>query len=127
MIKVLIVDDNQSITDFVKMSLEELGQYQVMTAPNGNEGVSKVSYFDPDIIFLDVMLPDMDGPEAATLIRKLPGYLRVPIIFLTGIITPSEVEQTQGVIRGETYLAKPVSRPQLVECINQTLGQKPSQ
>ena len=125
MTKVLIVDDNEQITEFVKMSLEELGGYQVSTAVNGGDGVTKVSYVEPDIIFLDVMLPDMDGPEAAALIRKLPGGHKIPIVFLTGIITPAEVEQTQGVIRGETYLAKPVTRPQLIDCIKNTLGQKP--
>ena len=107
MINVLVIDDNQTVTEFVKASLEELGNYQVMTASSGKDGVARAGYFGPHIIFLDFMLPDMEGPEAAALIRKIPGSSNVPIVFLTGILTQEELHGPEGVIRGEIFVAKP--------------------
>ena len=61
--KVLVVDDNEVITKFVKSSLEALDSYQVMVVNSGSQGIEAARSFNPDIIFLDIVMPDMEGSQ----------------------------------------------------------------
>ena len=124
--KVLVVDDNEVITKFMKSSLEALASCQVMVANSGSQGIEAARSFNPDIIFLDIVMPDMEGSQVAEHIRKDPSLSNTPIIFLTGIISQEEAEKSDGIIGGQKYLAKPMTREQLVDCINQYARQRTS-
>jgi len=117
--KILIIDDNEVITKFVKSSLEALGLYQVMVAHSGHQGIEIAHSFAPDIIFLDIVMPDLDGASVAECMREDHLLSNTPIIFLTGIISQEEATKSDGIIGGEKYLAKPMTREQLVDCIKQ--------
>ena len=72
MIKILVVDDDPDIIEILRYNLSLAG-YQVKTAFNGKEAVKKAKLFLPEIILLDIMMPEMDGIEACTQIKSLPS------------------------------------------------------
>ncbi|MBK8136144.1 MAG: response regulator transcription factor [Chloroflexi bacterium] len=106
--KILIADDEQHILETLKLYLEQDG-FQVVSARNGREAVFVFRHEQPDLVVLDVMMPELDGREAARLIRKESA---VPLIFLTARV--DEVDQIAGLeIGADEYITKPFS-PRIV-------------
>jgi CheY-like chemotaxis protein len=124
-LKILIVDDESSFTRLLKLNLEATGKYQVRDENLATRAVAVAKDFHPDLIFLDVMMPGMDGGELKARLRETPGLRGVPIVFLTAAVKPEEIEQHKGVIGGDLYLAKPVDLDVIERCIHDQLsGQK---
>ena len=80
--KILLVDDESDILDFLSYNLESIG-YEVRVANNGEEGVKTALEFKPDLILLDMMMPEMDGIETCEKIREVDELKSVVIAFLT--------------------------------------------
>jgi len=107
--KILIVDDEKPIVDILKFNLEKEG-YSIITAFDGEEAYNKAISESPDLIFLDVMLPKMDG---FTVCRKLREKISTPIIMLTA--KEEEVDKVLGLELGaDDYMTKPFSIRELV-------------
>jgi DNA-binding response OmpR family regulator len=105
-LKILVVDDTPTNVLVVKVSLEKAG-YTVIAAASGEEGIERFTAEAPDVILMDVMMPGIDGLEAARRIRTLAGARWVPIIFLSAM--GSSAEMVAGLeAGGDDYLAKPV-------------------
>src|SRR5947207_3861917 len=83
--KILIVDDDPDILEFLSYNLKKEG-YEIRTAANGRLALKEAEKFLPDIILLDVMMPEMDGIETCRLLRENPDFKDVYIIFLTARI-----------------------------------------
>lgn len=81
--KILVVDDDAHLREVMNLTLHSMG-YQAITAANGNEGVEKAISESPDLILLDIMLPDVDGRQVARLLRQHPAFKDIPIIAITG-------------------------------------------
>ena len=108
--KVLVVDDEQSIVTLLKYNLEQAG-YMVDVAYDGNEALSKVETFNPDLIVLDVMLPEKDGIEVCKTIRTEKNL--VPILMLTA--KDDEFDRVLGLELGaDDYMTKPFSPREVV-------------
>ena len=107
--RVLVIDDESSITDLVAMALGFQG-YKVEKAGGAREGIEKVRSFAPDIILLDVMMPELDGFEVARRLRM--EKFETPIIFLTAKDT-TEDKVTGLKIGGDDYVTKPFSLEEL--------------
>ena len=122
-IRVLLIDDEPGFTRMLKLNLERRG-YEVMVENNGAHAHAAARAFLPDFIFLDVIMPDVDGGEAAAKIRSDPSFKHVPIVFLTAGVTKEKARARGGVIGGETYLAKPASVEEVVRCIERNLKRK---
>lgn len=106
---VLVVDDEQRIAEAVAMNLELEG-YQVITAGGGQEAVEKVTRDMPDLVILDVMMPDMDGFETLRRIREIST---TPVIMLT--VRGDEGDKVRGLNLGaDDYMTKPFSPKELV-------------
>ncbi len=104
--KVLLVDDEQDILDLLKYNLEKEG-FVVETASNGRLAVQAFESFQPQLILMDVMMPDMDGMEACREIRDLPQGSNVIIAFLTA--RNEDYSQMAGFESGgDDYIAKPI-------------------
>tara|TARA_Y100001968_G_scaffold175935_1_gene161258 strand:- start:1490 stop:2182 length:693 start_codon:yes stop_codon:yes gene_type:complete len=104
--KVLLVDDESDIVDLIKYNLEKEG-YLVSTASNGVECLSIAKSFVPDLILLDVMMPEMDGIEACVELRKEPVLKGVIIAFLTA--RAEDYSQVAGLDSGaDDYITKPI-------------------
>jgi len=110
--KVLIVDDEQDILEFLSYNLEKEG-FEVDTAENGKVGVEKAKKNNPDIVLLDVMMPEMDGIEACRQLRELPQFSNTIIAFLTA--RTEDYSQIAGFETGaDDYISKPIKPRVLV-------------
>lgn len=110
-IKILLVDDEQDILEIVGYNLEQEG-YQIITASNGKEAVSKAKKENPHLIIMDVMMPEMDGMEACENIRKIPELNSTIITFLTA--RNEDYSQVAGFDAGaDDYITKPI-KPKLL-------------
>lgn len=122
--RILVVDDEPALTRMVKLVLEKSGNYEVRTENQGTMAIPAAREFKPDLIFLDVMMPDMGGDEVSTLLKEDEALSKIPFIFMTAIVTPDEVEETGSNIGGNLFLAKPVKPDQLLATIEATLDGK---
>jgi len=122
-IKILLVDDEPDILDFVSYNLKSEG-YKVATAASGKAGVAKAKEFKPDLILLDVMMPEMDGIEACDQIRRLPGLENTIIAFLTA--RGEDYSQVAGFEAGaDDYITKPVKPKVLTSRLKALLRRRP--
>ena len=117
--KVLVVDDEPSITKMVESRLKA-GGYEVVTATGGEEALRKCRFFKPDVVVLDVMMPDKSGDAVAEEMSEDPALHHIPIIFLTAIVTKDEAPK--NTVGGYYYLAKPFKGKELLETIQRVLG-----
>ncbi len=109
--KILIVDDEIDILEFLSYNLEKEG-YRVFTAQNGLKAVEKAKKYKPDLIILDVMMPEMDGITTCSEIRLIPDIKDVLIVFLTA--RSEEYSELAGFSAGaDDYITKPV-KPKLL-------------
>ncbi len=113
--KVLLVDDEEDILDLLEYNLSKEG-FDVYTAGNGLEGVNKAKEIKPDLILLDVMMPEMDGIEACDEIRKIPALNDTIIAFLTA--RGEDYSQIAGYdVGADDYITKPIKPKVLVSKI----------
>lgn len=118
-IKILLVDDEQDILEIVSYNLSQEG-YQVITASNGKEAILKAKKELPQLIILDVMMPEMDGIEACENIRKIPELESTIITFLTA--RSEDYSQVAGFDAGaDDYIAKPIKPKVLVSKVKALL------
>ncbi|MFD2916645.1 response regulator transcription factor [Psychroserpens luteus] len=118
-IKILLVDDEPDILEIVGYNLSNEG-YQVITAENGIEGVKKAKKEKPQLIILDVMMPEMDGIEACEQIRKTPDLSNTIITFLTA--RGEDYSQMAGFDAGaDDYITKPIKPKVLVSKVKALL------
>ena len=120
--RILVVDDEPALTRMVKLNLERTGNYEVRTENQGSQAIQAAREFQPDLIFLDVMMPDMGGDEVAAQLNEDPELMRIKIIFMTAIITKDETDATGSIIGGNEFLAKPVKTDELIATIERVLG-----
>ena len=104
--RILYVEDEPDIQAVAKIALEAVGGFQVMICSSGADALEKVSGFAPDLILLDVMMPNMDGPTTLEHFRANPATASIPVIFLTAKVQPSEVSQFQA-LGALDVIAKP--------------------
>ena len=117
--RIFIVDDESGFTRLLKLTLEKTGGYLVLEENDGTNAWRAAREFKPDMIFLDIVMPKIDGGDVAQQIRSDPALSHVPIIFLTAIVSQKE---TNSEIGGFPFLAKPVSLDAITQCIEEHLG-----
>jgi twitching motility two-component system response regulator PilG len=121
-IKVLVVDDSQTIRRSAETLLTREG-YAVVTAGDGFEALAKVADHEPDLIFLDIMMPRLDGYQACALIKANPRYATTPVIMLSS--KDGLFDRARGRIVGcDEYLTKPFTRDELIGAVKQHLAHK---
>ncbi|MCE1203751.1 MAG: hybrid sensor histidine kinase/response regulator [Holophagaceae bacterium] len=110
--RILVVDDDALTRRSLRAMLER-AYYQVETAEGGAEALALLSPFRPDLVLLDIQMPDMDGLEVCRRIRELPNGDLLPIIFLTGDERP-DIHSLAFQVKGDDFLRKPVLSAELV-------------
>ncbi|WP_270164929.1 response regulator transcription factor [Paenibacillus sp. SYP-B4298] len=118
--QIMVIDDDEKITSLLRRSLAFEG-YEVVTAPNGLEGLKQMMTADPDLLILDVMMPQVDGWEVAKRVRE--GGSSVPILMLTA------KDEVQDRVRGldlgaDDYLVKPFALEELLARVRALLRRK---
>lgn len=119
--KILIVDDEADIIEMLKYNLEKEG-YSVLTARNGKSALEEVRQH-PDLVILDVMMPEMDGWEVCKRLKKDERTANIPVLFLTA--KGSEVDEVVGLELGaDDYIVKPISVRKLLARVKASLRRK---
>ncbi len=118
-IKILLVDDEPDILEIVGFNLQQEG-FQIFTATNGHEAIAKAKKERPQLIIMDVMMPEMDGMEACEAIRKIPELSDVIITFLTA--RSEDYSQVAGFdVGADDYISKPIKPKLLVSKVKALL------
>jgi CheY-like chemotaxis protein len=117
--KILVVDDEEAFTRTVKMNLESL--YDIMVVNKAISVCKVVRDFQPDLILLDVMMPDMDGCEVVRELKERTYGQDIPIVFITALVSKSKSADHTTKVNDYPCLAKPVSLEDLTACIEANL------
>ena len=120
--KILVVDNEEDIVEMLKYNLEKEG-YTVFTALNGKRAIEQAQENKPNLILLDIMMPEMDGWEVCKQLMKDEKTSTIPVIFLTA--KGSEVDEVVGLELGaDDYIVKPISIRKLIARIKTALRRK---
>jgi CheY-like chemotaxis protein len=111
--KILAVDDEDDVLKMLVKRLTNAG-YAVVTAQNGKEGIRMAKSEKPDLIVMDINMPEMDGAQAGQILKNDPQTKHIPILYLTCLVTKNEVEKTQNMIGGNYFIAKPYNPEELL-------------
>ena len=90
--KILLVEDEADIRAVAQLALEAIGGFTVHLCDGGRAALAQIASFAPDLVLLDVMMPDMDGPATLAALRAQPAGATVPVVFMTAKVQPAEVE-----------------------------------
>lgn len=122
-VKILIIDDDKNVTEVVKASLEGSGEYQVMVENEGKRGHYAARKLKPDLILLDIMMPNVDGFEVLKSLKKDIKTMPIPVVMLTAV--DSERSKIKAMQRySEDYLTKPLTAEQLKMKIREVLERR---
>ena len=114
-IKVMIIDDSKTIRRTAETLLEKAG-CEVVTAVDGFDALAKIADSNPDVIFVDIMMPRLDGYQTCALIKNSQNYQNIPVIMLSS--KDGLFDQAKGrVVGSDEYLTKPFSKDELLNAI----------
>jgi len=128
---IMCVDNEEDILDVVSMSLELLGDYTVVRCDSGRQALSEIDQGRPDLVLMDVMMPELDGPSTMRQMHRLPGKCDLPVIFMTAHVQPDKQRALLD-MGAVACISKPFDSTTLVETIAsiwsglQTLADGPS-
>ncbi|MBU5617535.1 twitching motility response regulator PilG [Psychrobacter sp. TAE2020] len=115
-LKVMVIDDSKTIRRTAETLLQKAG-CEVVTAVDGFDALAKIVDTNPDLIFIDIMMPRLDGYQTCAVIKNNPAYASKPVIMLSS--KDGLFDKARGRIVGsDEYLTKPFSRDELFEAIN---------
>ena len=116
-LRILVVDDSATIRRSAETMLSAEG-YEVVTAENGFEALSKVARHNPDLIFVDIMMPRLDGYQTCAIIKNNVQYRSTPVVMLTS--KDGLFDQARGrVVGSDLYLTKPFTKEELLGAVTQ--------
>jgi CheY-like chemotaxis protein len=121
--RILVVDDRERDTRLVKICLEMTNDYEVREENDARAALSVAEKFQPQLILLDIMMPGIDGGGLAACFQANPKLCSVPIVFLTALVTKSEVAAGGGRLGDYPFLAKPIDPSELIACLRNQLGE----
>ena len=117
--RILIVDDEESFTRLLKLNLHATGRYEVREENWAGGALTAAREFKPDLVLLDVMMPQQFGGDVAATFQADVELKDIPIVFLSAAVRKERVAEHGGVISGRPFLAKPVDIDEVIACIEQ--------
>ena len=122
-IKVLVIDDSNTIRRSAEMFLRQAG-YEVILAEDGFDALSKIADHQPRLIFVDIMMPRLDGYQTCALIKQNPKLSSTPVIMLSS--KDGVFDRARGRLAGsDRYLTKPFTKEGLIAAVNEYVGPSP--
>lgn len=115
---IVIIDDEIDFTKMASMMLEQKGGFKVGICNQGTRAVETIREWQPDLILLDIMMPDKDGSDIAAELRKDPELCIIPIIFFTSLMTPSEAAG-HPVFSNYGFIPKPIETEDLLRRVQE--------
>lgn len=122
--KILVVEDEPDIQTVAEIALSAVGGFDVLVCASGDDAVASAFAFAPDLILLDVMMPDLDGPATLQKLRGLPGLDRTPVVFMTAKVQPHEIAQYR-VLGALGVIAKPFDAMSLASDLRAIWASRP--
>ncbi|MFW6333796.1 MAG: response regulator, partial [Desulfosalsimonas sp.] len=123
--KVLVIDDEEDFCFFVRENLKASGRFEVIIATSGKRGIELAETEMPDIILLDMVMPDMSGEDVLEALKENPHTADIPLVFLTALVTRQDTgESIFKKIADSYFIAKPVRTRELIAAIDGVLEQK---
>ena len=122
--RILIVDDEAAFGRMVKLNLESTQGYEVQIETDGRKACALAKTFNPDLIFLDVVMSDIGGEEVMQQLMIDDFVKCIPVVFLTATVDRNEINSNGGILGRYPVLAKPVSLDGILQCINQNIRTK---
>ncbi|MCG3149589.1 MAG: DNA-binding response regulator MtrA [Verrucomicrobiae bacterium] len=119
--RILMIDDDPSMSGIVKRNLEQTGTFEVRTEQRGADGLQAAREFRPDLLLLDMVMPDCDGGNVLALFRNDDELKQIPVVFLTGTISEDGMDARHGQIAGYPVVSKQAKPKTLARQIEQTL------
>lgn len=119
--RIVIVDDDEVILDLLLSRLLALGRYEVTAVPRAREIVTRLKELRPDLIVSDIDMPGMDGGSLAAALRETEAGKRIPIVFLSSMISVSESDAGHGQVGGWPMLSKKSPFEKILAAIEQGL------
>ena len=116
---IVLIEDDPDIQEVAKMSLEEVGGFDVIACGSGREALDTVPRVKPDLLIIDFMMPGMDGGETLAALRAQPDIAAIPAIFMTAKVRPEEVGRMRamGVVDVIPKPFDPIALPDQVNAI----------
>ena len=112
----MVIDDSNTIRKSAEMFLTKAG-YQVVCIEDGFEALTRINEEDPDLVFIDVLMPKIDGLQACQVIKRNSKFKNTPVIFLSS--KDSQFDKARGFMMGATdYLTKPFTKDGIIEIVN---------
>jgi len=122
-IKVLIIDDEVDFCYFVQKNLMRDGLFDVIIATNGKNGIELAENEEPDIILLDLFMPDMPGEDVAAALQENAATADIPILYVTALATNNDIVDSEENKIGNNYIMpKPIRTKKLIETIMKILS-----
>lgn len=118
---IIMIEDDQDIRTVAKLALETVGGLSVKTFASGREALDDASDLSPDLILLDVMMPEMDGPTTLSKLREISHLQATPVLFMTAKVQAHEVEQYKA-LGALDVITKPFDPMTLAEQIKNIWG-----
>lgn len=120
--RILLIDDEEDYCYFMSRNLEATGEFSVIIAQEGQEGINLARKEHPDLILLDVILPGVSGTDVASALFNDPHTRRIPIVFLTAVVTQRELgAKVVKEIGGNNFIAKTAQTEEVVRAIKKLL------
>jgi CheY-like chemotaxis protein len=116
--RILIIDDEEDFCEFVKWSLERTGRFEVRLSTDGPSGIALAQTEEPELILLDMRMPQMNGAEVADRLLHSDRTRDIPIAFITGLLQKEEVSEENGYIHGFPFITKPLTKEELVRQVD---------
>jgi len=121
MIKVLLIDDEETFCQLLKMNLEALGHFRVSYVCDPRKALDEARKFKPDSVLLDLMMPHMEGSQVAQQLKSDPATAKIPVFYLTALSDGMDAgDPASSSVRG--IISKPVMLADLVRQLNAALG-----
>ena len=115
---ILVIDDDDDVREVAALALETAGDYSILTAENGRAGLAEAFRSRPDLILLDVMMPELDGPATFRLLRQAQQTCTIPVIFLTAKVQPAD-RRNLTALGANGLIAKPFDPLMLAEQVSE--------
>ena len=122
--RIMHVEDEPDIREVAKLALEGVGGFMVASCASGAEALEAVSAFRPDLILLDVMMPDMDGPTTLKSLQSIQGLSDIPVIFMTAKVQSREVEHFKA-LGAIDVIVKPFDPMTLADTVRDIWARQP--
>ncbi len=121
--KVLVADDQQAVLEMVEATIGNDGSVEIRTASDGDEALDIARQWRPNLIFLDVMMPKMNGFEVCHVLKTDPSTAEIKVVILTGLLPAPDGLSAIGEAEADGYITKPFKPVELFRAFERMQGQ----